>query len=308
MQPGGDGESDSPTGAADHGGDLVPRVEPRTPARHLQLSDLPPAVAERIRFDRAAPRRLRSDKLPAPVRDELSQLWDGVVADVYDEVAGLRRTRSLSTSAVERVLARVADRILQAERVIIFAAVHYPLSSDKAGRHLALAGLGGASAAAAEEIALFGSFGTATAVAILTAVMGEVFETYVAASARTRQYVQAGRSPEPDLVLIDLAQTAGYATSVGRRATPAMARDAAGWLGDLVIVRTASRFSRAIIPLAGVAIGAGMSVFNVRKVTKLALRAPAADEVRRMAEDVINDPDSYAEARRHYLDQADDLP
>ena len=85
---------------------------------------------------------------------------------------------------------------------------------------MALAGLGGASAAAAEELALFGSFGTAAAVAILTAVVGEVFETYVAASARTREYQRAGRSPDPDVVLTDLAEAAGYATSVGRRATP----------------------------------------------------------------------------------------
>ena len=184
-------------------------------------------MAERLRFDRAAPRRLRNERLPEPVREELSQLWDGVVADVYDEVAGLRRYRGLSSATVERVLRRVGDRVLQAERVIIFAAVHYPLTSDRSSRHVALAGVGGASAAAAEELALFGSVGTATAAAILTAVVGEVFETYVAASARTRAYQRAGRSPDPDVVLTDLAEAAGYATSVGRRATPAMARDAA---------------------------------------------------------------------------------
>ncbi len=289
--PGAPPPADTPAAAADAA----------SPIRHLELRDLPPAVAARVRFEKAAPRRLRSDNLPAPVRAELEQLWDGVVADVYDEVAGLRRTQGLSSSTVERVLARVSDRILQAERVIIFAAVHYPLASERSRRHLALAGVGGASAAAAEELALLGSLGTATAVAILTAVVGEVFETYVAASARTRQYIQAGRSPDPDVVVLDLAETAGYATSVGRRATPALARDAAGWLGDLIIVRTASRFSRALIPLAGVAIGAGMSVFNVRKVIRLGLRPPAAEEVRRLADQVVNDPETYAQARQDYL-------
>ena len=300
-----EGDPAGPSGGAQDPGAVVPEPDGHTPVRHLELSDLPPAVAERIRFDHAAPRRLRGDRLPEPVRDELQQLWDGVVADVYDEVAGLRRYRGLSSSTVERVLVRVGDRILQAERVIIFAAVHYPLTSDRSSRHVALAGLGGASAAAAEELALLGSFGTAAAVAILTAVAGEVFETYVAASARTREYQRAGRSPDPDVVLTDLAEAAGYATSVGRRATPAMARDAAGWLSELVLVRTASRFSRALVPLAGVAIGAGMSMFNVRRVSRLALRPPAPDELIRLAEDIVSDRHAYDDARRRYLELPD---
>jgi hypothetical protein len=275
------------------------------PVRHLELSDLPPAVAERVRFDRAAPRRLRSDRLPAPVHDELEQLWNGLVADVYDEVAGLRRFRGLGAGTVERVLARVGDRILQAERVIIFAAVHYPMTSDRPGRHVALAGIGGASAAAAEELAVVGSLGTATAVAILTAVVGEVFETYVAASARTRAYQRAGRSPDPDVVLTDLAEAAGYASSVGRRASPPLARDAAAWMSEIVIKRTATRFSRSLVPVAGVAIGAGMSMFNVRKSAKAPLRPPTPDELVRLADEIVKDPDSYVQARQEYLGRPD---
>lgn len=275
------------------------------PVRHLELSDLPPAVAERIRFDRAAPRRLRSDRLPPPVRAELEQLWDGLVADVYDEVAGLRRFRGLSSSTVERVLARVGDRILQAERVIIFAAVHYPMTSDRPSRHVALAGVGGASAAAAEELAVVGSLGTATAVAILTAVVGEVFETYVAASARTRAYQRAGRSPDPDIVLTDLAESAGYGQSLGRRATPSLARDAAAWMSEVVIKRTATRFSRTLLPVAGVAIGAGMSMFNVRRTARAPLRPPTPDELVRLADEIVQDPDSYVQARDDYLQLPD---
>ncbi len=271
------------------------------PVRHLELSDLPPAVAERVRFDRAAPRRLRSDRLPAPVHDELEHLWNGLVADVYDEVAGIRRFRGLSSGSVERVLRRVSDRILQAERVIIMAGVHYPMTNDKAGRHVALAGVGGASAAAAEELAVVGSVGTATAVAILTAVVGEVFETYVAASARTRAYQRAGRSPDPDLVVTDLAEAAGYASSVGRRASPALARDAAAWMSEVIIKRTATRFSRSLVPVAGVAIGAGMSMSNVRKTARAPLRPPTPDEVMRLADDIVNDTDTYVHSREEFL-------
>src|SRR5690606_16595080 len=95
-----------------------PPSPPPVSPRHPELADLPPAVAERLRFDAAAPRRLRSEKLPPAVRAELQSLWDGIAADVYDEVAGLRRAKALSSKTVERVLERVADRLLQAQRVI----------------------------------------------------------------------------------------------------------------------------------------------------------------------------------------------
>ncbi len=245
--------------------------------------------------------------MPPAVRDELRNLWDGIAADIYDEVAGLRRTKGLSQATVERALARVADRLLQAERVVIFAAVHYPLAGEKPSRHMVVAGVGGGSAAAAEALAVYGSLGTAAAVAILTAVVGEVFETYVAGSSRTRQYLAAGRSPDPDVVLTDLAEAAGYSTSVGRRASPKLARDAAGWLGEQLAKRTASRFARGLVPLVGVALGAGMSAWNVRSVTKHPLRPPAPDELLRLASDIANDPAAYAEARDRYaeLDEPD---
>ena len=136
----------------------------------------------------------------------------------------------------------------------------------------------------------------------LSAVVGEVFETYVAGSSRTRQYLAAGRSPDPDVVLTDLAEAAGYSTSVGRRASPKLARDAAGWLGEQLAKRTASRFARGLVPLVGVALGAGMSAWNVRSVTKHPLRPPAPDELLRLASDIANDPQAYAEARDRYAE------
>ncbi len=239
--------------------------------------------------------------MPPAVQAELRELWDGIAADVYDEVAGLRRTRGMSSATVERALGRVADRLLQAQRVVIFAAVHYPLKGERTSRHIAVATVGGGSAAAAEALAVYGSLGTAAAVAILSAVVGEVFESYVAASARTRQYLSAHRSPDPDVVLTDLAEAAGYSTSVGRRASPKLARDAATWLGEQLAKRTASRFARGLVPFVGVALGAGMSGWNVRSVTRHPLRAPAPEELLRLADDIVNDPTEYAEARERYL-------
>ncbi len=270
--------------------------------RHLQLADLPPAVAERLSFDRAAPRRLRNDDLPAEIQDELRDLWNGIAADIYDEVAGLRRRKAFRRDTVEHALRRVAGRLLQAERVVIVTAVHFPVPGEREWRHIAVAGAGGAVAAVAEEAAAIGSLGTATTVAIVAAVVGEVFESYVAASVRTRQYIAAGRSPDPAIIVTDLAEAAGFGESAGRRASARVAHDAASWLGEKLVTRTAIRFSRSLIPVVGVGAGAGISAFGVLRVTRLALRPVSESEVVRLAEDVVADRrDGYAEARESFL-------
>ncbi len=277
--------------------------EPRraVPDRPVELASLPPAIADRLRFAKAAPRRLRSEALPDVVREELASLWDGIVADIYDEVAGLRRTKALSRDSVERALLRVADRLLQAERVVIVAGVHYPIAGTRPWKHVAVASAGGGGAAAVQEVSTFATFGTATTVAIVSAVVGEIFETYVAASARTRQYLDAQRIPDPASIVIDLAEASGYGESAGRRATVRATQDAATWLGEQVVRRTATRFARGIVPVVGVGIGAGMSAFGVRRVTKLPLRPVSELEVRRLAEEVLGDPESYADARDRFL-------
>jgi len=276
--------------------------------RHVRLADLPSAVAERVQFDRAAPRRLRSADLPDEVQVELRDLWNGIAADIYDEVAGLRRRKAFSRATVERSLNRVAHRLLQAERVVIVTAVHYPVPGDNQWRHVAVAGAGGATAALAEEVAAVGSAGTAASIAITTAVVGEVFESYVAASVRTRQYLGAGRSPDPGTVVTDLAEAAGYGESAGRRASQRVAHDAAAWLGERLVARTASRFARSLIPVVGVGAGAGISAYGVRRVTRLPLRPVSESEVRRLADDVVSEW-SYDDDRRQFLEltERDDL-
>ncbi len=284
----------------------VTRPEDEGP-RHLELADLPPAVAERLLFDNAAPRRLRNDGLPAEIQAELRDLWNGIAADIYDEVAGLRRRKAFRRETVEQALRRVAGRLLQAERVVIVTAVHFPVPGEREWRHVAMAGAGGAVAAVAEEAAAIGSLGTATTVAIVAAVVGEVFESYVAASVRTRQYISAGRSPDPAVIVTDLAEAAGFGESAGRRASARVAHDAASWLGEKLVTRTAVRFSRSLIPVVGVGAGAGISAFGVRRVTRLPLRPVSESEVVRLAEDVVADQqrEGYADARAAFLHLTD---
>ncbi len=273
--------------------------------RHLELGDLPPAVAERVRFSAAAPKRLRNESIPLEVRDQLESLWDGIVADVYDEVAGLRRTRMFNRAVIERVLARVAVRLQQAERALIVTAVHWPLPAEGERRHVATAAAGGAVAAAAEEVAVYGGMGVGATVAVTSAILGEVFETYVAASGRTHQYRRAHRSPAPDVVVADLAEALGLKSAVGRRASRDLTREAVAWMERQLMSRTARRFSRSLVPVVGIGVGAGMAGNGVRKALKLPLRPPSEDEVLRIAEHLVREQ-AYEQDRARFaaLDRA----
>jgi len=259
-------------------------------------------MVERLRFEHAAPKRFRNERLPAPIRAELEDLWDGVVADVYDEVAGLRRTRALGREQVARALARIAERVLQAQRVVIFTAVHYPIERADERSHVIFGAAGGGATAAVEEVAALATAGTAATIAIMSAVVGEVFETYVAASVRTGQYRQQHWPADPATVVLDLAEAAGYTEAVGRRATAAMAHKAIDWLGGALVRRTASRFVRGLIPVVGVAVGAGVSGWNVNRVRRLALRPPSEEALKSVVLDYLNDPESYARERQRFVE------
>lgn len=277
--------------------------------RHLELPDLPPALAGKLAFERAAPRRLRSAEVPDEAREVLKQVWDGIVADVWDEVAGTPRRSLLSKERIAAVLARIGARLQHGERALIVAGTYYPLPGDRPWRHAAAAGVGSAGAAAAGGLAVVGSAGTGAAVAVTSAVVGELFETYVAASARTRQYQRAGRSPDPALVATDLAESLGFTDSTGRRMDRALTGRALAWLSRSVVTRTSSRFARGLVPLAGAAASGGLASRDVLRVTGLELRPPAEDELSRLADDLRADvPATSAEEWLDALARSADAP
>jgi hypothetical protein len=255
-------------------------------------------VADKVRFDNAAPRRLRSDKVPAEARQVLAELWDDIVADVYDEVAGISRRKLFSKPVVARIMRRVAARVQQGERALIVTGVYWPMPGDADWKHVATGGAGGAASAAAEELAAFGSAGTGATVAVTAAIVGELFETYVATSGRTQQYRRVGRSPAPDLIVADLAETLGLERAAGRRAGRELTREALSWLDHRVVERASRRFARGLVPVVGVASGAGMAGSGVRKLLKLPLRPASEEEVVRLAHEIVNDPahrDAYVQ-------------
>ena len=55
-------------------------------------------------------------------------------------------------------------------------------------------------------------------------IVAELFETYVAASARTQQYRREGRPPDPELIATDLAESLGFSGSIGRRTNSELTR------------------------------------------------------------------------------------
>lgn len=268
-----------------------PGGHPVAGGRHLTLGDLPPHLAERLRFDRAAPKRWRSDALPAEVRDELRSLWDGAMADVADELTGLRRTKALRREHVERALHRIAGRVLHAQQVVILAGVHRPYEPRRGPGHTTVAALGGGGGALASEAAALGSFGAGAAVAVVTAAASDVLETYLAASSRSLQYRHAGRPADTGAVLADLAEAQGDTALGSQRATLQVVRTAAASLAERLVPRVGSRFSRGILPVVGVGIGAGTSAANLRRLERLPLRPMSETEVLAAAEDLLAERD-----------------
>lgn len=268
--------------------------------RHLTMADLPPAVAERITFENGAPRRVRSERLPPEAREVFHELWDDIVADVYDEMAGRGRKALFDKDVINRALTRVASRMQQGERALIAAAVYAPLPGDREWQHVGVAGAGAGVGAAAEEAAAYLSAGTGATVAVASAIVAELFETYVAASARTRQYRREGRSPDPELIATDLAESLGFSGSIGRRTNSELTRSVVQYLSEKLIVRTGTRFARGLLPVMGIAVNAGTAGRNIRRVVRVPRREPSEQEVMRHAQNIVLEHEAWEEARQRF--------
>lgn len=248
---------------------------------HVRLDDLPPEVAEQLRFGAAAPESLRRLRVPPEVQSALRDLWNGVIGDLYDEIRRVRERdgeKALTRENAERIAGRVIDRIEEGQRAMVLAGTMEPLPWESSRRHIATAGLGVGGATMAAEIATYASFAVGAAVGAAAVIVSEAFETYVAASARTHQYQQVGRHPDPDVIAMDLAVALGDSTSISIPAEGEVTRSAVSWLGKVLVRKTARRMLRALIPFVGVAWNATSASRDVARVVKLPLRPPAAGE------------------------------
>jgi hypothetical protein len=267
---------------------------------YLTLDDLPAEVADELRFDTAAPRALRAAKLPPEVRATFRYVWNGVIADIYDELRGESRTGHLKRSTVSRILERVGLRLQQSQVALIVAGVYYPFPGQRSG--VTTAGLSSAGLAGAEEVIAYSSAGTAAAGAVGAAVMGELLEVYLAASARTRQYRDYGRSPSPERIVEDLAEVYGASGRAGRRTKIESVQWALRRLAAQTLPRTGSRFFKALIPGVGIVVSGAFSVRDMRRVLAVPIAPVDVEEAERLRDQALGDEPSYEESVQRLLE------
>ncbi len=233
-----------------------------------------------IGFDKA-PAVFRSDRLPAEVRDGFADLWDAIAAEVVDFVA-LNGEATLRTKAGRNSLWVRLRRVLAQGQMVTIAMGHtYPLPLGPWGhRAVGVAGAGGL--AFGEQFIAGASLLSGPTAPIIVAVVGaamtELFEVYVAASARQERYRHAARRPSLETIATDLGALYG-ASGLGSRPTDRrMAEQAMRAMLTRVVRRAQWRFSETLVPAIGPVISGTMTGGIVTKAQRPALRAPDPTE------------------------------
>lgn len=236
----------------------------------------------RVGADRA-PAVFRSDRLPPEVQAGFADLWDAVAAEVVDFVA-LNGEASLRSKAGRGRLWQRLKRILAQGQVLSIALGHrYPLPLGPWGHRTAgVVGAGGL--ALGEQVTAGAALATGPTAPLIVAVVGaamtELFEVYVAASARTERYRHAARTPSMETVATDLGALYG-ATGLGARPTDRrLAEQAMRAMLTRVLRRAQWRFSETLVPVIGPAISGTMTGSIVTRAQRPALRPPDAAELR----------------------------
>jgi hypothetical protein len=226
-------------------------------------------------------------------------VWNGVIADIYDEMKGAAKTSHLSRATIQRILDRIGTRLQQSQVVLIVAGVYYPFPGRRSG--VAAAGLTSAGLAGTEEVIAYTSAGTAAAGAVGAAVMGELLETYLASSARTQQYRRYGRSPSPERIVQDLAEVYGASGRTARRTKIETVQWAMRRLASQTVARTSGRFFKALVPGVGIVLSGAFSVRDVRRVLAVPIAPVDVDEAERLRDEAMGSEPSYEESVERLL-------
>jgi hypothetical protein len=281
-------------------------LTPAPPGHHTELADLPQEVADQLAFEVAAPAGLRKGKrYPPEVRTLMSEIWDGIVADVYvelvNEAAKGKKRGHFNRTTIRRIMGRVSDRLHRSQAALIVAGVYYPAPGGPGAQAVA-AGAAGGALAGIEEVVAYTSAGPAAAAAVTAAMISELLDTYLAASARTRQYQKWGRSPSAELIATELARARG-AEFTTNKASRASMRALLRRMGDDLVRRTGARFFRGLIPAVGIGINAVVSGRDVQRIAKLEPAPIDAEEAERLRDHAPSPP--YDESMRSILELAD---
>jgi hypothetical protein len=242
-----------------------------------------PKVAPQFAWDRAAPRVLRNnDRLPAEAQEAFKHIWDGIVVEVgqYFDTHSYREARKPKN--LKALLARMRGLLNQAQELAIVCGTYWPLPTSPTTQAVVATG-GTAAVTGAEQLVGIGSVGMAATGVVASALIIEIYETYVAASARTKQYRAAQRDPDHVRIAVDLAD----AWSHRRTEEIAMRQFVDAALERLemrLAIRSWRRVLEAVSLVVGVVWAAGSTSLAMRKVLKLPMRPADEEELKRMAE------------------------
>jgi hypothetical protein len=255
----------------------VPAVPGRRDLAPVRWPHVPPQLA----FDRAAPRLIRNnDRLPAEAREAFRHVWDGIVVEVADHFHRHSYREARKPKNLRALLHRLEGLLNQAQELVIVCGTYWPLPGTPTTQAVVATG-GTAAVTGAEQVVAFGSAGTAATSVIATSLLLEIYETYVAASARTRQYRDAQRDPDHVQIAIDLANAWS-----NKRTERIMARQfidtALRRLERRLAIRAWRGVMEAISLVVGVLWAAGSTTRAMSQVLRLPMAPADEDELARM--------------------------
>ena len=278
--------ADSPDLRAD-----APAAEPPHGDADVTLGHLPSDVAARLRFPERVPWPLRNRAVPAELTELAQQVWDVAGPPMLDELQRIPVRSWASPKTVERLLARVRHQLLAVQPVLFELAVARPLASDERSRLPEAVAVGsGAGAAGAEGLSILalgasGMGAVGFVLGLLTQLVAEMVETWVAASVRVHRYRAAGRSPDASMIAADLGDLGGFPLGRGYGGGAL-----AVFLAEQLAARTGRRFVRGAIPVAGAVLGGAMSGRQMLRVRRQPLREVGPEELERLRTGLDADP------------------
>jgi hypothetical protein len=242
-----------------------------------------PAVPPQFAFDKAAPRILRqNDQLPVQAQEAMRHIWDGVVVEVGKHFAqhGYREARKPKN--LKALLRRLERLLNDAQELMIVCGTYWPMPGG-AARLATIATGGSAGVTGVEQAIAFGSAGVAATSVVTSSLIIELFETYMAASARTQQYRAAQRDPDHYRIAVDLADA-----WAGRRREQIYTRQLVDVALERLEVRLAARawgrLMEAISAIVGIVWAGGSTARAMTRVLRLPMRPADEEELARLAQ------------------------
>ena len=246
------------------------------PARTGKLAPFRwPRVPPQFAFDNAAPRIIRNnDRLPVEAREAFRHVWNGVVVEVADHFNRYSYRDARKPKNLKKLLHRLEGLLNQAQELMIVCGTYWPTPGTPATQAV-IATSGSVAITGVEQAVAYGSAGMAATSVVASSLLLELYETYAAASARTRQYRDAHRDPDHVLIAVDLAN-AWRNRRTEQIATRQFVDTALGQLEKRLAIRSWHK----IVEAASLVVGMVWAAGSTTRAMSKALRQPMvpADE------------------------------